>query len=96
MMMCVLPPNLTSTKVINAYPEEMQSNNLLHARPKGYTELPGDFYIDPVQLVDRAFITHGYSNHACFTDYAKMLATCKTLYIMAISCSLSFAPAPTR
>src|SRR5687767_3683181 len=44
---------------------------------------PGDFYIDPVQPVARAVITHGHSDHAR-AGHDKVLATAPTLAIMRI------------
>ena len=43
---------------------------------------PGDFYVDPVQPVDRAVITHGHSDHAR-PGHGAVLATHQTLAIMA-------------
>jgi putative mRNA 3-end processing factor len=38
--------------------------DLVVARPEGLYCPPGDFYIDPWRLVDRAVITHGHGDHA--------------------------------
>ena len=50
----------------------------------------GDFYIDPVRKVDRAFITHGHADHAR-AGHGAVLATDETLKIMAIRYGESFA-----
>jgi putative mRNA 3-end processing factor len=51
--------------------------------PAGLYCPPGDFYIDPVQPVERALITHGHSDHAR-AGHTHVLATQETLDIMAI------------
>ena len=40
------------------------TDDLVIARPEGLYCLPGGFFIDPWQPVDRAVITHGHSDHA--------------------------------
>ncbi|CAN7464978.1 ligase-associated DNA damage response exonuclease [Ensifer adhaerens] len=61
----------------------MKPDALLYPAPKGlYCEI-GDFYIDPVQPVDRALITHGHSDHAR-AGHGQVLATRETLDIMRI------------
>ena len=61
----------------------MKPDALLYPAPKGlYCEI-GDFYIDPVQPVDRALITHGHSDHAR-SGHGQVLATRETLDIMRI------------
>ena len=42
----------------------MDLGDLVIARPEGLYCPPGNFYIDPWRAVDRAVITHGYSDHA--------------------------------
>jgi len=42
---------------------------------------PGDFFIDPTRVVDRAVITHGHGDHAR-PGHAHVLATAETLAIM--------------
>src|SRR5918998_239749 len=44
---------------------------------------PGEFYIDPVQPVERALITHGHSDHAR-AGHGHVLATRETLDIMRL------------
>lgn len=56
--------------------------DLLHPTPAGLYCPPGDFYVDPVQPVDRAVITHGHADHAR-AGHAAVLATPQTLAIMA-------------
>jgi len=58
--------------------------------PAGLYCPPGDFYIDPVQPVERALITHGHSDHAR-SGHDKVLATRETLDIMAIRYGADFA-----
>ena len=58
--------------------------------PAGLYCPPGDFYIDPVQPVERALITHGHSDHAR-SGHDKVLATKETLDIMAIRYGVDFA-----
>ncbi len=61
----------------------MKPDNLLYPAPKGlYCEL-GNFYIDPVQPVERALITHGHSDHAR-AGHGHVLATRETLDIMRL------------
>ena len=50
----------------------------------------GDFFIDPVQPVDRALITHGHADHAR-AGHRAVLATAETLDIMAIRYGQDFA-----
>ncbi len=61
----------------------MRPDQLLHPTPKGLYCPVGDFYIDPVQPVDRALITHGHADHAR-TGHHSVWATAQTLDIMAI------------
>src|SRR5690606_27426373 len=50
--------------------------------PAGLYCPPGDFFIDPVEPVARAVITHGHSDHAR-AGHGAVLATPQTLAIMA-------------
>ncbi|WP_307233561.1 ligase-associated DNA damage response exonuclease [Pararhizobium capsulatum] len=61
----------------------MKPEALLYSTPKGLYCERGDFYIDPVQPVDRALITHGHADHAR-SGHARVLATRETLDIMGI------------
>jgi len=54
---------------------------LLRQTPQGLYCPPGDFYIDPVQPVDRAVITHGHADHAR-AGHGTVVATSPTLAIM--------------
>jgi putative mRNA 3-end processing factor len=56
---------------------------LLKPMPAGLYCPAGDFYIDPVQPVARALITHGHSDHAR-SGHGAVLASRQTLEIMAI------------
>jgi putative mRNA 3-end processing factor len=49
--------------------------------PQGLYVEPGDFFIDPVRVVDRAVITHGHADHAR-PGNRHVLATPETLAIM--------------
>ncbi len=60
----------------------MRFTELLCATPAGIYCPPGDFYIDPTRMVDRALITHGHSDHAR-RRHGAVLATAETLKIMA-------------
>lgn len=42
----------------------MATGDLVIARPEGLYCPPGDFYIDPWRVVDRAVITHAHADHA--------------------------------
>ena len=70
----------------------MQPRDLLHPRPEGLYCPPGDFFIDPVQPVARALITHGHSDHAR-AGHGHVLATRQTLDIMALRYGPDFAGA---
>ncbi|MEL6965807.1 MAG: ligase-associated DNA damage response exonuclease [Pseudomonadota bacterium] len=61
----------------------MRYEDLLRPTPKGLYCPPGDFYIDPVQPVERALITHGHADHAR-AGHHTVWATRQTLDIMAI------------
>ncbi len=67
----------------------MRPEQLLHTTPKGLYCPPGDFYIDPVQPVDRALITHGHADHAR-AGHGEVWATQQTLDIMAIRYGADF------
>lgn len=68
----------------------MRAQDLLRPRPEGLYCPPGDFYIDPVQPVERALITHGHSDHAR-SGHSKVMATRETLDIMALRHGEDFA-----
>jgi putative mRNA 3-end processing factor len=68
----------------------MRASDLLLPMPAGLYCPPGDFYIDPVQPVERALITHGHSDHAR-SGHDKVMATGGTLDIMAIRYGGDFA-----
>jgi putative mRNA 3-end processing factor len=53
----------------------------LHPTPSGLYCEPGDFYIDPVEPVPRAVISHGHSDHSR-SGHGAVLATAATLAIM--------------
>jgi putative mRNA 3-end processing factor len=55
----------------------------LRPEAKGLYCVPGDFYIDPHDAVDRAVITHGHSDHAR-GGHSRVLATAETLEIMKL------------
>ena len=61
----------------------MRYDKLLHPTPKGLYCPVGDFYIDPVQPVSRALITHGHADHAR-AGHSGVWATQQTLDIMGI------------
>ena len=61
----------------------MQAEELLSPRPEGLFCKPGGFYIDPIMPVDKAFVTHGHSDHAR-AGHGAVLATQRTLDIMGI------------
>lgn len=65
---------------------------LLRNTPAGLYCPPGDFYIDPVQPVDRAVVTHGHADHAR-SGHGAVLATPQTLAIMAARYGADFAAA---
>lgn len=66
--------------------------DILSPRPAGLYCAPGDFYIDPVQPVPRAVVTHGHSDHAR-SGHGAVLATAATLDIMAERYGADFAAA---
>lgn len=67
----------------------------LKVRPQGLYCEPGDFYIDPVRMVDRAVVTHGHADHARPGNGA-VLGTPETLAIMAARYGSSSIGAPQR
>ena len=64
--------------------------DLLRPTPAGLYCPPGDFYVDPVQPVDRAVITHGHADHAR-SGHRTVLATPQTLAIMTERYGEAFA-----
>ena len=68
----------------------MKPQDLLCPKPAGLYCPPGDFYIDPVQPVDRAVITHGHADHAR-AGHGMVAATAETLAIMAVRYGEDFA-----
>jgi len=70
----------------------IRPQDLLCPKPEGLYCAPGDFYIDPVQPVARAVITHGHSDHAR-SGHGAVLATHETLDIMGERYGLGFAEA---
>ena len=68
----------------------LRPDQLLCPRPAGLYCPPGDFYIDPVQPVDRAVITHGHADHAR-AGHGTVLATPETLEIMRVRYGEDFA-----
>jgi putative mRNA 3-end processing factor len=68
----------------------IKPQDLLCPRPAGLYCPPGDFYIDPVQPVERAVITHGHADHAR-AGHGVVTATPQTLAIMAERYGLDFA-----
>jgi putative mRNA 3-end processing factor len=55
----------------------------LEVRPEGLFVRPGGFFIDPVQAVDVAVVSHGHSDHAR-GGHGTVLATAETLAIMRV------------
>ncbi|MDP3661129.1 ligase-associated DNA damage response exonuclease [Phenylobacterium sp.] len=70
----------------------IRPQDLLCPRPEGLYCAPGDFYIDPVQPVARAVITHGHADHAR-PGHGAVLATPETLAIMGERYGADFAEA---
>ena len=58
--------------------------------PTGLYCPPGDFYIDPVQAVTHAVITHAHSDHA-LAGHGAVAATTETQSIMALRYGTEFA-----
>jgi putative mRNA 3-end processing factor len=67
----------------------------LCVRPEGLYCTPGDFFIDPIQPVPRAIITHAHSDHAR-SGHGAVLATAETLAIMAVRMGDALTPAATQ
>ncbi|MFB2550245.1 ligase-associated DNA damage response exonuclease [Ensifer soli] len=61
----------------------MKPDDLLYPTPRGLFCERGGFYVDPVQPVERALITHGHADHAR-AGHGHVLATRRTLDIMRI------------
>lgn len=61
----------------------MKPETLLYPTPKGLYCEKGGFYVDPVQPVDKALITHGHADHAR-SGHGHVMATRQTLEIMRI------------
>ncbi|KTD09403.1 ligase-associated DNA damage response exonuclease [Legionella jamestowniensis] len=55
----------------------------LHLTPQGLYCSPGKFYIDPVEKVERAVITHAHSDHA-LSGHHRILASPETVAIMQL------------
>jgi putative mRNA 3-end processing factor len=70
----------------------LRPEQLLCPKPAGLYCAPGDFYIDPVQPVARAVVTHGHADHAR-AGHGTVLATPETLAIMAARYGEGFADA---
>lgn len=69
----------------------MRYDTLLRPTPKGLYCPPGDFYIDPVQPVERALITHGHADHAR-AGHHTVWATRQTLDIMPSATGRTIVP----
>ncbi len=57
--------------------------NWIKKKKEGLYCIPGDFYIDPIQPVDKALITHGHSDHAR-PNNKRILCSIETKDIMKI------------
>src|SRR4051812_31140912 len=55
----------------------------LQVRPEGLYCEPGDFYVDPVRPVPRAFVTHAHSDHAR-PGHGAVLASPETMALMDV------------
>jgi putative mRNA 3-end processing factor len=62
-------------------PQDASPHEWLKPTPRGLYSEAGDFFVDPVQPVERAVITHGHSDHAR-AGHGAVLATQETLAIM--------------
>src|ERR1051325_11205775 len=62
--------------------ETASPHEWLKPTPRGLYCDAGDFFVDPVQPVERAVITHGHGDHAR-SGHGAVLATAETLAIMA-------------
>lgn len=68
----------------------IRPETLLCPKPEGLYCAPGDFFVDPVQPVARAVITHGHADHAR-AGHGAVIATPETLAIMAERYGVDFA-----
>lgn len=68
----------------------MQAADMLTLKPAGLYCAAGDFFVDPVQPVWRALITHAHADHAR-AGHGQVLATAETLALMAIRYGENFA-----
>lgn len=68
----------------------IRPESLLCPKPEGLYCAPGDFFVDPVQPVARAVITHGHADHAR-AGHGSAIATPETLAIMAERYGVDFA-----
>ena len=68
----------------------MRPEDLLHPTPQGLYCAPADAFIDPMQPVARALITHGHSDHAR-AGHGAVMATPETLRIMEVRYGEDFA-----
>lgn len=59
----------------------MHPKDWIEVRPQGVYCKPGDVYIDPMQPVERAIVTHGHADHAR-AGHGAVYATPETLAIM--------------
>ena len=59
----------------------MHPKDWIEVRPQGVWCKPGDVYIDPMQPVERAVVTHGHADHAR-AGHGQVFATPETLAIM--------------
>ncbi|MDA8870866.1 ligase-associated DNA damage response exonuclease [Rhizobiaceae bacterium] len=71
----------------------MRPDDLLHPVKSGLYCPAGDFYIDPVEPVARALITHGHADHAR-SGHGTVCATDQTLDIMAIRYGVDHCKTP--
>src|SRR5690606_30424468 len=84
-------PLARSTSAARAHIRPMiRFEDLLRPTPAGLYCPPGDFFVDPVQPVDRAVVTHGHSDHAR-SGHEAVLATPQTLAIMGERYGADFA-----
>lgn len=67
-----------------------QIEKWLYPAPAGLYCAAGDFYIDPLQRVERAIITHGHADHAR-PGHGHVLATPETLAVMAVRYGEAFS-----
>jgi putative mRNA 3-end processing factor len=79
-----------SIQKIHAYLTIMRPEDLLVRTPAGLCCRAGGFYIDPLQPVDRALVTHAHSDHAR-PGHHRVLATAETLDLMRLRYGEDFA-----